>query len=474
MSNLLATLRSSATTLDALQRSVGTVQNNVSNASTPGYVRQRMHLAALDFNPETGLTGGVTTTGLASARNRFAEAAVRSQTSYMGTAEELSTLLTRVESTLNVNDGSGVAVALDKFFGSVTSWSLAPSSLSEKENVMAAAEVVADSFNRAIGSLQQSAVDAREQLGTSLASIDTIAERIRLYNVERVAGRPADAGSDASLHADLEELAGLLNFQALWHENGSVTILAGGRSALVAGTHRYSLAASFESPESTFADPSLKPATLRDADGNDITDFLTEGKTGAVLKFLNKTVTGYIGGPNNAGVLNLLAQQVADRVNTILASGYPPPHEPYHLFIYGSTPTSVAQSLRVNPGLAAALLDATDPAAVPPVVNGKALQLAALARPTQTEDMIDGTSYIGYFGRISAGAGRDVAAATKDADSRQQLLSQARSLREEISGVSLDEEAVHLVEYQRAYQATARLVTTLTEMTEMAVNIGRV
>jgi flagellar hook-associated protein 1 FlgK len=50
---------------------------------------------------------------------------------------------------------------------------------------------------------------------------------------------------------------------------------------------------------------------------------------------------------------------------------------------------------------------------------------------------------------------------------------QAQNLREQISGVSLDEEAIRLVEYQRAYQASARMVTVLSELTEMAVNLGR-
>ncbi|MEJ7607202.1 MAG: flagellar basal body rod C-terminal domain-containing protein [Bryobacteraceae bacterium] len=53
------------------------------------------------------------------------------------------------------------------------------------------------------------------------------------------------------------------------------------------------------------------------------------------------------------------------------------------------------------------------------------------------------------------------------------MVAQARSLRSEASGVSLDEEAVKLIEFQRAYQASARMVSILDEMTQIAVNIGR-
>jgi flagellar hook-associated protein 1 len=473
MSNLLASLRSSATTLEAIQRSVGAVQNNVSNASTPGYVRQRMSLQAIPFNPENGLSGGVTTSGLTSARDQFAETAVRTQATVLGRAEQSQTVLSWVETALNLNDASGIPDAMDRFFSTVTSWSLQPSSLSEKENVVAAANDLAASFNRTAQSLHGSANEAQEQLRSTLTGIDTIAQRVRAYNVERAEGRSPDAGAEARLHADLEELAGMLNFQALWQENGSVTILAGGRSLLVSGERAYTLSASFTSAESIEVDPSLQPATVQDGAGYDVTEWLTGGKTGALLNFLNTTLPVYLGGPEGAGQLNILAKQVADRVNTILAAGYPAPQEPYNLFIYGTSSASIALSIRTNPTLAPALLNATDLSPIPPVVNGKALQLAALAHPLNDADKIGGTTFIGYFGRMSARAGRDLAAAEQDTGSRRQLLSQAQSMRAEISGVSLDEEAIRLVEFQRAYQATARVVSVLSDLTGIAVNLGR-
>jgi flagellar hook-associated protein 1 FlgK len=278
-------------------------------------------------------------------------------------------------------------------------------------------------------------------------------------------GGPADAGADARLYADLEELSGLMNFQALWQDNGTVTILAGGRSALVSGSHRFSLSPSFTTP--------FAGAGLVDTYGVDIAQSITGGKVGAQLSFLNTTVREYIGESPDGGRLDDLAATIAARVNTILAAGYPPLEAPYQLFIYGSSPASIARTIRVNPAVGPALLNATDSFADPPVTNGKALQLSGLAHPSQAADMIEGTSYVGFFGRVSASAGRDLAETAKEAESRQQLLSQARNLRAQVSGVSLDEEAIRMVEFQRAYQAAARMVTVLDEITEMAVNLGR-
>jgi len=89
MSNLFATLRASAGTLEAYGQVLETVQNNVSNASTPGYAKQRMDLYGLPFDPQGGSTGGVRAGKLASSRNEYAEQAVRHQTTGMGYQQQL-------------------------------------------------------------------------------------------------------------------------------------------------------------------------------------------------------------------------------------------------------------------------------------------------------------------------------------------------------------------------------------------------
>ena len=99
--------------------------------------------------------------------------------------------------------------------------------------------------------------------------------------------------------------------------------------------------------------------------------------------------------------------------------------------------------------------------------NGNALALAGL----ETAPTVNGLTFAGAYGALVAAVGRDSADATDNRALRQQLLAQARSQRSESSGVSLDEEAIRLVEYQRAYQAMAKLVTALDQMTETTLNL---
>ncbi|MCX6629909.1 MAG: hypothetical protein NTW28_20010, partial [Candidatus Solibacter sp.] len=103
MSNLLASVISSAGTLEAYGRVLEAIQNNVSNASTAGYAKQRVDLYALPFDPAGGATGGVRAGRLISARNEFAERAVRQQLSGMGYQQQLVDSLTAVESNFDIS-----------------------------------------------------------------------------------------------------------------------------------------------------------------------------------------------------------------------------------------------------------------------------------------------------------------------------------------------------------------------------------
>src|SRR4051794_13106157 len=106
MSNLLATLVSSAGTLEAYGRVLETAQNNVSNSSTPGYAKQRINLIALPFDPAGGSTGGVRAGELVSFRNEYAETAVRGQTTASGYQDQLVNALSPIESQFDISGNS--------------------------------------------------------------------------------------------------------------------------------------------------------------------------------------------------------------------------------------------------------------------------------------------------------------------------------------------------------------------------------
>lgn len=103
--------------------------------------------------------------------------------------------------------------------------------------------------------------------------------------------------------------------------------------------------------------------------------------------------------------------------------------------------------------------------------NGIALDLAGLSNSTDPADQIDNVSYTQYFGNIAAAVGQQLSDATDQQTTQQQVVAQAQSVRQQISGVNLDEQAALLVQYQAAYQANAQLFQVLDSLTQTAVNM---
>jgi flagellar hook-associated protein 1 FlgK len=463
MSNLFASMRASATALDALQRSASASENNVTNASTPGYAKQRLLLKALDFDPSKGLTGGAVSGEMSSSRDQFIETAVRSQASKLGEAQDKAGQLALIESAFDLNSGTSISPNLDKLFRAFSEWSIAPSSTAAKENVIAAAADVAGSFNSTAGELARAGQNAETRIRTTLTNISDLASRIQQHNVDIRKGGASDAGVDASMHSDLEQLADLVDAQVVWQDDGTATVLIGKQTPLVMGDRKFDF---------TVATSGGKIQVV-DQDGADVTGNMIGGRIAALLDVRNSVVPGYVGTASDPGDLNRLAKTFADRVNDLLTAGDPDPSLSVKLFEYAG-PGSEAASLRVNPNMNAGVLSASDLTKTPPVANGRALTLAGLAHPVASADMIDSMSFVGFIGKISADVGRVADEANTAIDSRRQMLAQARTMRDAVSGVSMDEEAVALVQFQRAYQATARMVSVLDEISKMAVNIGRV
>ena len=84
---------------------------------------------------------------------------------------------------------------------------------------------------------------------------------------------------------------------------------------------------------------------------------------------------------------------------------------------------------------------------------------------------INGYSFTEYYGNLASKVGRELASANSDKQTNQQLLNQSASIREQISGVNLNEEAAHLVELQRGYQAAAKMLTVLNDMTQTIIGL---
>jgi len=477
MSGLLTALQSSAGAMQAFEQALETIGNNVSNSSTPGYADQTATMEALPFDPNEGLPGGVTTAQVQSARDEFSEQNVRQNVSSLGTLEATSQNLSAIQTTFPVSSDSGIAGALNTLYQNFSSWGVTPTSPASQQTVLNGAQQVVQAFQQAYASLVQASNNTDQQIQQAVGQINTYASQLAADNQQIQNGDHNDAGLDAQIHSTLENLSEYGDITATQQPDGTWQVLLGGQTPLVIGSNAYAISISVSTPAGAPATVAggNPPTRILDFQGNDITANISDGKLAGYLQVRNNILPSIIGGAYQQGSLNQLAQGVADTVNQLLTSGNissgPPPVPGVPLFTYNAaTPTSVASTIAVNPAMTPAQLAAIQPGP-PEVSNGIALQLAALANPTSATGEINGLSFTEFYGSIAAQVGQQASDAQSQLQVQQQTVAQAQSLRSQISGVSLDEEAARLVQFQTAYQATAQTVNILDTLTQDTINM---
>lgn len=475
--SLLSTLGSSSSVLTVFERAMDVTQNNVANASTPDFASQNLDLASMPFDPAHGLKGGVEAGQLESTRSEFADAAVRLQEQSLGSAQQKVSSLTTIQTALNLSGSDGIPASLSALFQAFSAWSAAPSDSASRQAVLNSAQQLADSFHSVMASVNQAAGDTATQIAQTVDQINTLGANLHTYNLERMSGDRQDPGLDAKIHATLDSLSALVNFTSKIEPDGSVTVLLGGQTPLVIGDHAYQISSQVAPPANLppGTPPTPPTAVILDSAGRDITTQMTGGALGALVDTHNRVLAGLRGDSTQPGLLNQMAQAIADRVNQLLAAGNisdgPPPVPGVALFSYDTTnATNVASSLALAPGMTPDQLAAIDPGP-PEVGNGTALKLANLQDSENPADQITGLNYSQFYGNLAAAVGRELSTAQDQHDVQQQLVAQAQAFQQQTSGVSLDAEAVKMLQFQRAYEANAKFITVLDALTETAVNI---
>lgn len=476
MSNLMASLMSTANALDAYSQVLDVTQNNVANASTPGYAKQREYLQAMRFDPTLGFPGGVRTGQVQSSRNEFAEQAVRKQTTMLGQAQQNVSSLTPLQSAFDITGNSGIPSALDNLMQSFSAWGQTPTSTVARQTVLQRATDLATAFQQTATSLGQVAQDTTQQLRNTVTDINGFAKTLASFNKQILDGDRNDPGMDAQIHSTLEQLSQNVDFTATEQPDGSYTVLINGETPLVIADRTYDLRESPVPVDASAPNPQGPPHQSVVAwDGKDITASLTGGQVGSLLNLANTVIPGYLGDATQEGSLNILASKLAGRVNTLLQQGYqtdgatPVPGVPIFTYDTGNK-TNAALSLKVDSTVTPDQLAAIT-LGPPEVSNGVALALSQLATPTDSADQIDGVSYTEYFGGLASNAGSQLNDATAQLQSQQSAVAQAQNVRQQLSGVSLDEEAAILIQFQRAYEANSKLIAVLNQLTQDTINI---
>jgi flagellar hook-associated protein 1 FlgK len=309
-------------------------------------------------------------------------------------------------------------------------------------------------------------------------------------------GGANDAGLQAQLYTTLQDMSTLAPVSVHIESDGTATVLLSGQAPLVMGTTQNNVALNYPPTSATAPFPNAAPTTaqltIAGLPQPDVTSLVNKGSIGAELSFANTTMPSLLGNGQTLGSLNQLAQTVADRVNKLLTGGQNAAGAAgVALFTYplttpavtvpptpavASDPTNIAASLGVANISGSQLAASTVPiagsivppivTAVPAVANGVATELAGLVNPTNPLDMLGGFSYTQAYGNIASDIGQQASNASDNATTATDILNQATTLRATVSGVSLNDQATQLLQFQQAYQASAQMITVVNTITQ--------
>jgi flagellar hook-associated protein 1 len=472
MGSLFSALTSAGQSLQAFEQAIDVTQNNVTNANSPGYARQVPQLISQPFDATTGLAGGVQEQ-TQDTRNSYADTTVQQQLSLQGMYQQLQTSLAPLQTVFDVSASSPIPTALNQLFQSFSTWATQPNNTNYQTAVIDAAQQTSIAIQQAANQLGTIQTNTTNDIQSTVAQINQDAATIASFNAQIAQNPTPDAGLSAQVETSLEDLSGLANIQVVGGIGGQITVLLGGQTPLVVGNQVNAIQAG-NNVTSNAGNPSAAPTiSIFDSNGDDITSQITSGGLAGLLNVRNTVLPSLIGGGQQVGGLNTLAQGLADSVNSALAAGSTTDTPPYQagapLFTYNaSSPTGIASTLAVSSTITGDQLAAASPG--PPFsANGAALTLAGL--DSSSPGPIGGQGFTQYFGSLTSEVGNAVNSANTAATAQTQLVANAKSLQQQVSGVSLDEEAVRLVQLQSSYQAAGKVVTVIDQLMQSLMDM---
>jgi flagellar hook-associated protein 1 FlgK len=452
MGGLYASLSMAARSLAAQEYALSVTGQNVANLNTDGYTRRTVNLNAVPLNEG----GGVLATGARGERDALLDARIRQE--YPGEQQSgaVADSLSVVETSLGTV-GNSIDGALTSFFDGFSALAQDPTSAVARDQAVLQGGQLARSFNSLAAGLKDGQRAADTKVRSSIDQINTLATQIAQLNlaIAKAGGGDSETLQDQQAVA-LKTLAGLANVAVLPRQEGGFDVSIGIGHALVLGDQTYAASAVPTGPSGRSA------VTLG---GADITAELDGGEIGGLLQVRDTIVPDYL------QRLDQLAFDVAGQVNRLHQAGTGLTgvtgqafFAPITAVAGAATTIAVDAAVAANSSLVAASLTGT---------AGDNQNATAIANLRDATVLNGGTTTLNdSWSQLVYRVGSDTASAQARRDSGKQVVDQITALRDQVSGVSLDEEAAAMMKFQRAYEANARFFTVVNDTIATLMNIG--
>ncbi len=303
--SISAAIGASTKSLAAYGASLAVIQENIANATTPGYARRRPEIgSALVLN--SNVSSGAELTTISTLRSQLLDFQFFSATQASANLQTTASIFDRVELGFPLNGSGSLGDSLDQFFGAASEAAVNPGDLTLRSHLKSAAASLASSFH----SQYQAQSEELTQLDTEAhESVRRINELLtQVADLQKIRAQDNAATAETRTFQILDELSSLIDFSVLVQRpDEALALTAGGNVVLSVGDVVRPLSVTNTS----------EGLRVFDSGGNDVTDSLQGkgGQLGALLEARNETI------PALQADINRLAKNVFDAVNEQLTRG---------------------------------------------------------------------------------------------------------------------------------------------------------
>jgi flagellar hook-associated protein 1 len=448
MSSLFGLLNLGANALQAHNAGVAVTSNNVANATTPGYSRQRIDLESQLGSP---LVGGVRAGGIDRMSSSLLAGRMRSNTASLSVADAFASALLDLEASVTVPGGDlgGLVAGVFSGLGEVSS---APTDQNLRSAAVEAARALAVGMRRHAAEVADARAEANQRIRENLQ------EANRLIN-EIVRANQAAASSDDPVALDrrdkaAEQLSQLVGASARIDPDGQMRVTLTGGETLVDGGH----GAQFVSTPDTALGNMDRIEVVDGPHRRDVTANIDGGRVGGELRLRDQAA------PAALDKLDQLAFDISTRFNEVHRQNAGLDGQTgRNMFVTPGQVSGAAAAMEVDPALLAdsSLLATAAPGAGPGNNQG-VLDLVAL----RDQPLADGgrRTFVDAGIQIVADIGRSAADAVIDRDFFAAQGEHLAGLRDSQSGVSLQEEMSNLSQFQHAAEAQVQFLAAVDEL----------
>lgn len=433
------------------QSAINTSAKNIANMNSDIYKRRQVVIteSTLGF---TGMNGGISHADTIRVENQFIDSQLRYERQDLGKRESDQVILQQVEDVFGEPNDAGLSKVLTSFWNSWNALSTNPESLSARNEVRSQGQSLARTFQKMdtdFGNLQR---NLREEYTAKVDDVNRMLNQMGELN-RRILRQPSGDLLDQR-DALINDISPMLELDVRENSNGTVTLATNGTLLISQGivnnlsadvtwdssTSEYTLGLKLENSQRT-----LTPQS---------------GALSSLLERHNVTVK------NVRNQLDGLAVNLAVRVNEMHKNGYNLDDVTDVNFfaegITGAHDFNISTEIANNANLIASSSEAGKPGE-----GGLATQIADL----QYGQVMDGYSANEFYSHLVSDIGKQVQESDFLKTSQEKMVLNLKNQRDAISGVSLDEEMTRLIEFEQAYQAAAKIISTVSDITQTIINM---